>query len=210
MKASAGKYYCSAIIIVAAIYLIAATAIYASTGGNINPGNADPEKFNLGVSELRKSGSGEHNPNFFDIENDNNPIDESEADKPEEVYFNFNYEAVVSAVITSYMYKGILYLPIEELFTNLQIPNSLDASTNIFSGNYLNNLKYEVNFNTRTAKLGDKEVSFHDKEVLKVGRNFYVLPSVFEKIFDIKFIADMNNLNLKLSSPEKMPVLVSC
>jgi len=85
---------------------------------------------------------------------------------------------------------------------------TIDLRDSTIKGFFINpNNQYDVNFRKGVAVLGRKEIRF-DTNKVKVGQlDFYVLPSVINKIFNLDFSVDFNALSLSLTAEEELPIV---
>ncbi len=67
--------------------------------------------------------------------------------------------------------------------------------------------KYEINFATGVAILGGREIQFDTSSVIIGQVDFYVLPSLFKKLFGLDVSVDFNSLSLVLNTNQELPII---
>jgi hypothetical protein len=126
--------------------------------------------------------------------------DEVEA---QEVYLSFDYNGLINSVITAYYYQDSIYLPLGTLFKQLKINCVISPRDSTAKGFFINaDDKYEINFSTNVAKIGKREIHFDKSQVIVKSLDFYLLPSLFARIFDLGFFVDFSSLSLSLVAPQ--------
>ncbi len=134
----------------------------------------------------------------------------SQTDDEQEVLLSFRYKGVVSNYILSRYSDDRFYLATSELFSVLQIENSVNLQDLSVSGDYSDTGKsYEINFGNQTARIGDKTVPLSPDDYLVRETDFFLRASVFEELLDLTFTIDFNNLTLSLETPVTMPVVAA-
>jgi hypothetical protein len=139
----------------------------------------------------------------------NDPITDDGLDKPDEVFFTFNYEGVINTILTSYYYKKVVYLPVQSIFDELQINVNYDKESKLINGKFINGQTYEIDYPNLRGKFGENTISFSARDFIEVSGNVYMTPDAFYKLFKLEFKADLNNLILTLSYKEKLPIVLS-
>ncbi|WP_138430346.1 hypothetical protein [Fodinibius saliphilus] len=124
-----------------------------------------------------------------------------------EVFLSFQYEGVVSVYITSYYKDGEFFLPVNELFDQLQVQHEVNQGNLTISGNYLGQRPYLFDFKNLIAKAGDTEVKLQQENFLIKQIDYFVRPVFFKKLFGLSFESNFNNLTLDLNTEDKMPVV---
>ncbi len=66
---------------------------------------------------------------------------------------------------------------------------------------------YEINFAKHVARLGDREIEFDSSQAIIGKLDFYVLPSLFNKIFNLNFSVDFSSLALSLLTETELPIV---
>lgn len=129
--------------------------------------------------------------------------------QPEEVFLTFSYQNLFNRVIIAQYEEGQFYLPVSEIFTALQIPHQISQSPPSISGSYLRaENTFELNFKSYQVTLKDEgRFSFSASEMLIGETDFYVTPEILEKVFDLDFSVDFNNLVLRLETDVELPVV---
>jgi cell division septation protein DedD len=126
----------------------------------------------------------------------------------QEIYLSFDYNGLLNSVVTSYYYQDSVYLPIGSLFTQLKVNCEIDPRDSIAKGFFIDvNNSYEINFSTCVAKIGKREIHFDKSQVMIKDLDFYLLPSVFSKIFGLDFFVDFSALSLALTTNVELPIV---
>lgn len=132
--------------------------------------------------------------------------DQQNSTESTEVYLTFQYRGVVSSYVTSHYKDEQFYLPVSELFNQLQIQHRVNQGTLSISGNYLGEKSYLLNFNNQTARAGDTEIPLEPDDFIIKEIDYFVKASIFEELFGLQFSTNFNNLTLDLETEDKMPV----
>lgn len=132
---------------------------------------------------------------------------QNNSNQESEVYLTFQYRGVVSSYVTTYYKDNQFYLPVSELFNQLNIQHQVDQGTLTISGNYLGEKEFVFDFKNQIARAGDTEIQFQSEDYLVKEIDYFVHPALFEQLFGLKFSTDFNNLTLDLETEDKMPVL---
>jgi hypothetical protein len=132
----------------------------------------------------------------------------SEESQSQEIYLSFSYAGITNTVITA-LYEGdSVYIPIGTLFKQLHVDESINLRDSTIKGFFINpNRQYEINFARHIARLGKREISFDSSKVIIGQIDFYVLPSLLSKIFNLNFSADFSSLGLSLTTEEELPIV---
>ncbi|MEX0647090.1 MAG: SPOR domain-containing protein [Balneolaceae bacterium] len=124
----------------------------------------------------------------------------------QEVFLQFRHQSDVNTYISSYFANDEFYLSVHDLFTSLQIDVNTDQGNLVLQGNYLGKERYIIDFNNHKASFGGREhiLSADDFIISELG--YYLKPGVFERLLELEFIIDFNNLSVRLETDETMPV----
>lgn len=133
----------------------------------------------------------------------------AQVSKEEDVLLTFRYPAV-GHVYVSHLYNennGQSFLPVAELFGLLGIYYNPDFSNFVLKGTFLTNeLSYEIDLKKHVIKLGEKEIPLNADD-FRIGElDFFLSPSVYEKVFGLNFTIDILQLTLTLETDKVMPV----
>ncbi len=94
------------------------------------------------------------------------------------------------------------------MFKVLKIDGTVDMRSRTISGFYLKSSdKYEVDFSSGVARIDGKEVPFDTSRAIIGQLDFYLLPSLFRKIFGLNFTVDFNSLSLVLNTERELPLV---
>ncbi len=126
----------------------------------------------------------------------------------QEIYLSFNYGGVVNTVVTGLYYQDSVYLPIDAIFSLLSVNREIDTRSGTIRGFFLDQENpYEVNFESGLAKIGKRELTFDTSKVIREPLDFYILPSLFQDIFNLDFAVDFSSLSLSLDTQEELPIV---
>lgn len=90
----------------------------------------------------------------------------------------------------------------------LKVDVTINPRDSTIKGFFINpDNQYEVNFRRGIASFGKKEIRFDSSKVIIGQLDFYVLPSVISKIFNLNFSVDFNSLALSLATEEELPIV---
>ena len=132
----------------------------------------------------------------------------SVVDDHDEVYLSFRYQGVINEIVVAYYDGDRFYLPFTELFDLLGINYELGTVSFAVSGFYItpgNN--YSIDFSRRVAEYDTLSVEIGASDYFLKEIDYYVVPEVFEEIFNLKFKIDLSRLALQLESKTEMPVV---
>lgn len=124
-----------------------------------------------------------------------------------EVPLTFRYRGIVSVYVTAYYKDGDFYLPVSQLFNVLEIDHNIDNGSLSVSGLYMGETEYLIDFNRRIGQAGNKNIELHQDDILISEIDFFIKPSVLDKLFGLTFTVDFNNLTLDLETEDVMPVV---
>ncbi|MCL5738483.1 MAG: SPOR domain-containing protein [Bacteroidetes bacterium] len=130
--------------------------------------------------------------------------------KPEaqEIYLSFNFSGLVNNVVTALYYQDSVYLPIGAIFKQLKVNREIDPRTETVRGFYIKpGDRYEINFKTGIATIGETKITFDSSQAIVRELDFYILPSLFKKIFNLDFSVDFNSLTLILNTNQQLPIV---
>jgi hypothetical protein len=126
----------------------------------------------------------------------------------QEIYLSFSYNGLVNTVITALYQGDSVYIPIGTLLKQLKVDVAISRRDSTIKGFYINPVNhYEVNFRKGLAVIGKKEIRFDSSKAIVGQLDFYVLPSVISKIFNLNFTVDFNSLALSLTTEEELPIV---
>ncbi len=139
------------------------------------------------------------------------PVSAQEEPEDEiEVYLSFSYRSAVNSVVIAYYKNDKFYLPYRELFQLLEIDQNTDLTNNkiILKGRFLEEqTPYSINLSDNQATFGDQSFQLTQEEYMIKELDYYLESSLYDKIFDLKFSVDFNNLAIQLDTPNNIPVV---
>jgi SPOR domain len=128
--------------------------------------------------------------------------------QPQEIYLSFNYNGLVNTVITALYVGDSVYIPMGTLLKQLHVDRKITLRDSTIKGFFVNpNNLYEVNFARHVATLGKNQINFDSTQVIIGELDFYVLPSLMNKLFNLNFSVDFNSLALSLTTDEELPIV---
>lgn len=130
-------------------------------------------------------------------------------DQPEEVGLVFRYKGGINnVVVTAYYWNNQFYLPVNSLFSILGINHKFDTQSKKVFGYYLKkNNPYVINFSSRTITFNHHTYPLNKDDFIIGKLDYYLLPKVFAKVFNLKFSVDFSQLSMSLKTPDTMPVV---
>lgn len=123
-----------------------------------------------------------------------------------EVYLAFSYKGAVDGVIITYYEDDSFFLPVNELFSLLQI----EAQTNglVVNGRFsVDQTEYEIDFENLTIKFGNKTFNITQDDIILQELDFYLKEDVFYEVFELDFSVNFNSLNLLLVTDQLIPIV---
>lgn len=124
----------------------------------------------------------------------------------EEVFLNLSYERLLAYPLSAVLYEDKLYLPAEEFLNGLKINHEVRNSKYLIEGLFItNNQSYSIDFRNFIAKIGEKYIELNEKDFIAMNDNYYVMPGIFENMFNIKIDVNFNNLVVDIKSRDKLP-----
>jgi hypothetical protein len=128
---------------------------------------------------------------------------------PEEVFLLFRYQqGNVNEIVVAQYLNGTVYLPFRDLFRLLQIKYAVDSGMTRITGFYLTQERqYELDTKKLLARIDNKVLAIREGEISKTDLEIYAQPSLFEKIFGLRFTVDLRHLQLSLETDEVLPVV---
>ncbi len=127
----------------------------------------------------------------------------------QEVYLNFSYSlGLVNSIVTAIYVEPKVYLPVSEIFRLLKINYTFDKNSGTITGFYIDQKrKYEMNFRMRRAFVDTTHFHIESEEFYFYTLDAYITPSVFERLFRLRFRIDLSHLTLSLETEEELPII---
>lgn len=125
-----------------------------------------------------------------------------------EVYLSFRHRGVINTVVVAYYKDDTFFLPINELFELFQI----DATINglITTGKFAQEQTlYSINLENKVISFGDTRRTLTDDDFLINDFDNYLTTEIFEDVFGLRFIVDLNNLAVDLETEKELPSIES-
>lgn len=128
----------------------------------------------------------------------------------EDVLLTFRYRGVGNVYVTGLYDYSVdkMFLPVTELFSYLYIYFESSPGDFTLSGNFITPDKpYRFFFNQQQVVLAGETYTF-EADDFRIGEmDFFVSPKVFEEVFGMSFIVNLNLLTLTLETEFTMPVV---
>ncbi|MBO6621481.1 MAG: hypothetical protein JJ892_01355 [Balneola sp.] len=127
-----------------------------------------------------------------------------------ELYPSFRHRSVINTVVISYYKDDQFYLPLVELFKTLQIDHTVNLSGNsiVINGKYLSEqTPYRIDLNNFTARFGTREIQLSPDDFLVGELDYYFSIAFYQRLFELDFEMDLNNLSLTLESVNTLPIV---
>lgn len=130
------------------------------------------------------------------------------AAEPEEVYLSIKYAGVLDGMVSSIFYKDKVFLPVSEVFTNLEINNEVDYDSNVVSGDFiLQDIPYYMDFQKDSVYVGNSVYSLKDEDVIETDFDYFISIDLYKEYFGINFVLDFSSLAIKTYSDMDLPIL---
>lgn len=127
-------------------------------------------------------------------------------DQGTEVYLDFRHRGIVNSVVISYYKDDQFYLPINELFSLLQIERETNGVTT--KGNFgLDQTPYTINLEEQYIQFGGERIELESSDFLIKELDNYLISNLFNDAFDLDFSIDFNSLALNLVTQRELPVI---
>tara|TARA_R110000868_G_scaffold304437_10_gene565148 strand:- start:21514 stop:24501 length:2988 start_codon:yes stop_codon:yes gene_type:complete len=125
-----------------------------------------------------------------------------------EVYLSFRHRGIINTTVVAYYKNDTFYLPIDEIFSVLQLDVNTTGIT--VSGKFsTDQIEYKIDLEKKMISFGDEKTPLSQNDYLIKELDNYLLPEVFDKIFDLQFSVDFNNLTLELVTFQEIPIVQS-
>jgi hypothetical protein len=136
----------------------------------------------------------------FDVENENAFLAYDEL--LVSVYLDANWSFNTHVIITN---TDSLYINIEDIFINLEIPNTLSNNGNSISGFIENeNNPYSIDFSTKEIKVGKRIIPLQ-QELVKEAGSLYLESSVLADAFGLNLTFNKRSLTANLKCDFELP-----
>jgi cell division protein FtsN len=125
----------------------------------------------------------------------------------EEIVLTFSHPAVGQYYITAIYSNNTVFLPAMEMFNLLYVHYEKGNSGHSLKGTWLSNDNHwEINTSSLSASSG-KETFSITADDFRVGEmDLYLSPSLFERMFGLKFTINMSTLSVSLQSDKTLPI----
>ncbi len=125
----------------------------------------------------------------------------------EEVVLSFSHPAVGQYYINTVYSNRSVYLPVMELFNLLYVHYEKGSLGFSLQGTWLNNdNNWQINTTTLQASIGKERFALTTED-FRIGElDLYLSPSLFEKMFGLRFTVDLGALSVRLESDKTLPV----
>lgn len=127
----------------------------------------------------------------------------------EEVLLTFNHAAVGNVYINSRynLETNSVYLPVLEVFSLLEINYKPDVKNFALSGNFITpNTPYSIDLISMQAKLGKSTYPIVPEDFRLGELDYYLSPKVYEEVFGLNFIVNIDQLTLRLETSQTLPI----
>ncbi len=127
----------------------------------------------------------------------------------EQVLLTLRHKAVGYLYVNSlYDYqKDRAYLPVNELFSLLEIDHHSDVRNFKVSGNFITPEKpYTINLQTMQVSIGNSSYSLTPEDFVIGEMDYFLSPAAYESIFGLIFTINISHLVLSLETTHTLPV----
>jgi hypothetical protein len=127
----------------------------------------------------------------------------------QEIYLNFSYSfGLVNTVVTALYNEPNEYLPLRQLFHLLKVNYQFDEKLDSVWGFYITEPPtYTINFRTGKARVDTIAFILRSDEFIRTALDIYITPSVFERLFGLRFTIDIRQLTLSLETNVELPII---
>ncbi len=123
-----------------------------------------------------------------------------------EVYLTFRHRGVIGSYVTSFYKNDQFYLPVNELFSLLQLEASVEGL--IISGNFsIDQIPYLIDFERRVIQFEDKRIDISPDDYILGDFDSFLRVDLFDAVFELDFTVDFNNLALSLNTLQELPII---
>lgn len=123
-----------------------------------------------------------------------------------EVYLEFRYRGVINTLVIAYYKNDEFYLPISELFNTFQIDNTTEGLT--VTGKFsTKQTPYTIALGSQQITYGGKTYPITKDDYIIGDLDNYIRSDLFDKIFNLNFSVNFNNLTLGLETQESIPIV---
>mgnify|MGYP002478868264 CR=1 FL=1 len=130
-------------------------------------------------------------------------------DEMDEIFLSFRYQGGINTNFIAYHYNGKYYLPVMDVFRSLLINVEFDERRNTLRGFYIQtNRTYEFNFTNYSARYSGRPVTFTADNAFIDELDVYFEMEYLNSIFGFFFEVDFSTMILKLSTTERMPIIL--
>jgi len=129
-------------------------------------------------------------------------------DLAQEVYLSFRFKGDINEIIVAQMQYGEFYLPLIELFQLLGIEHYADPGALTVRGRYLQGgPRYTIDLSAHRITIGRESTLLPASHFIVKETDYYLVPSVFDDAFGLRFEVDLSRLVLDLKTVDEMPVV---
>lgn len=135
-------------------------------------------------------------------------VAQNDTEEDIEVYLSFRHRGVINTVIVSYYKDDTFFLPINELFELFQIDATVSGL--ITTGKFAQEQTlYSINLEGKVISFGNTRRPLSDNDFLIKDFDNYLTTEIFEEVFGLRFIVDLNNLAVDLETTKELPSVES-
>ncbi|MEX0595994.1 MAG: hypothetical protein WD512_05780, partial [Candidatus Paceibacterota bacterium] len=123
-----------------------------------------------------------------------------------EVYLDFRHRGAINSVVTTYFKNDRFYLPINELFSLLQIQQN--TSDLVVNGDFgIEQIPYSIDLKQQEIRFNQVKTVLDADDFLIKDLDNFLLVNIFEEAFGLDFSIDFNNLSLRLQTTREIPAV---
>lgn len=130
-----------------------------------------------------------------------------ELEETDEAFFSIRYADIVNTIVTGRYFADSLYIPVGALLESLRIHYVLDPQNRRIGGFIVDpDSSYSIDLPAGVATFGDRRIPLPDSSFIPSDIEIYALPGALEAIFGFRFVVDLRNLIVRVSSATPLPV----
>jgi hypothetical protein len=126
----------------------------------------------------------------------------------EEIFLALKYAGIVNTTVNAIYDNGSVYLPMLELFSNLEAETKFDGKKNLFEvRNFLSHKNLTVDLTQNQIHFGDSVYQLNQYKFYKNDFDIFLPKNFYSEITGIDTRIDMSNLTVNINSYQPLPVL---
>ena len=126
----------------------------------------------------------------------------------EEIFLALKYAGIVNTTLNALYENGVVYLPLLELFSNLEVESKFNNSKNSYEAKTIFTHKnLSVDLVNNQVHFGDSVYQLNPYRFHKNDFDIFLPENFYREIIGIDTRIDMSNLTVNINSEEPLPIL---